>query len=153
MISFPSTINLTFLYCWRYNLSSRCYCNYTKKFSLSVPGETLTVHLGKFDTAWSLYVSFPCLFEQCFKGFCWFVYRVSNHLFTYDTFIHFAALARRLTVTFFISLTRKEIFKHSFQVLFLVCKEIHNSNKKLITFNSLYKAHFFNTSFRKWNSS
>lgn len=56
----------------------------------------------------------------------------TTHLFTYDIFIQFVALVRRLTVTFLISLERKEIFKHSSEVLFLVWKKIHNSNKTLL---------------------
>ena len=96
-------------------------------------------------------VPFPCPFKEYFKGgFCWFVYQVSTHLFTYDTLIHFVAFGLRLTVTFYISIKRRKIFKHSFQVLFLVCKEIHNSNKTLLTSILSTKADFFfNTSFIK----
>ena len=45
----------------------------------------------------SMSLSFPCPFKECFKKLlCWFV--------SFNTFIHFAALVYRLTVTFFISL-------------------------------------------------
>ena len=50
----------------------------------------------------------------------------------------------------FYSLKRKEIFKHSFEVLFLVYKEMHNQNKTLVNSILSTKVHFlFKTSFIK----
>ena len=41
------------------------------------------------NCAWSLHLLLSRVFSSCVsRGFCWFVYQVSTHLFTYDIFIH-----------------------------------------------------------------
>ena len=98
-------------------------------------------------------ISISVSLYQCFKGgFCCFVYQVSTHLFTY-AFIHFVTLVRILTVTFFCFTKKKRNIETLVEVLFLVCKKTHNSNKKLLTLILSTKAHFFfNTSLIKQNS-
>ena len=74
-------------------------------------------------------ISISVSLYQCFKGgFCCFVYQVSTHLFTY-AFIHFVTLVRILTVTFFCFTKKKRNIETLVEVLFLVCKKTHNSNK------------------------
>ena len=112
--------------------------------------------LGKFCYC---LISVSVSLYQCFKGgFCWFVYQVFTHLFTY-AFIYFVTLVRRLTVTFFCFTKKKRNIQTLVEVLFLVCKKTHNSNKKLLTlilsskstFLLQYKSHKteFITKFRK----
>ena len=149
MVSLPCTTNLTFI-CIVGVTYSMIGCIVLNQRSW----RNINCALGKICYI-LIFISipFPCPFKQCFKGgLCWFFYQVSTHLFTYDTFIHFEEHVHRLTVTFFISRKRKEIFKHSFEILFLVCNEIHKSNKILLTSILSIKIHFFfNTSFKKYN--
>ena len=104
-------------------------------------------------------ISISVSLYQCFKGgFCCFVYKASTYLFTY-AFIHFVPLVRRLTVTFSCFTKKERNIQTLVEVLFLVCKKTHNSNKKLLTlilsskstFLLQYKSHKteFITKFRK----
>ena len=129
------------------------YCFYSMISSMVLNQHSwrnINCALGKFRYC---LISVSVSLYQCFKGgFCWFVYQVFTHLFTY-AFIYFVTLVRRLTVTFFCFTKKKRNIQTLAEVLFLVCKEIHNSNKTLLSLILSTKAHFFfNTSHIKQNS-
>ena len=101
MIWLPCTINFTFICVVEVIYSTMGYMVLNQ-----CSWRSINRALSKFRYSLiSMSLYFPCPFKECFKKWlCWFVYQVLTYLVSFNTFIHFAALVYRLTVTFFISL-------------------------------------------------